>query len=505
MSVNLESDHIFADASCRILVLSSRISQAQACIYRIQNGGKRQFSPPSAITNDANTLSESPGSSGGFIKVPWTITNKYYSAVVHFAAHRIHGLSPHQVQNIPAVIFVWSQGESYKHHIERIAHDLSGCEPEVSLAIRLAPRTSSRPTSPISDDEEEHDIEIDEFLSSYGFEFIDATEKDTDGERENPRSDVWSSEIPGFERVLDALSTIMWPSMETTSKVDIRLPPSRYRESPLPDWANTSRNNSLSVVEEIIASSSEQMSTRTKAMKREMEELARWLEEDGVLQDDPWKSAASTGRMSMSPSAMESGVKPSGAEAKFGFDDDFTVFLSAPALEPPEISGRSTPDMSTGGLSPTGPHARSLYKTLSSVSNFGGSEDGKDMDDNDIDSDLPSKEEILVTSLQIFGTSKLPLPPAVETRSNTAKASNTLENDSSVISDDGLDAFASENFDAGGDRSYDMEPFDLSKVLGALQKMKAEIANMESEGERRRAAARVALGLVYGLEANTEY
>jgi len=45
------------------------------------------------------------------VKIPWTISNKYYSASVHFAAHTIHGLSPHHLQNAPAVIFVWAQGE----------------------------------------------------------------------------------------------------------------------------------------------------------------------------------------------------------------------------------------------------------------------------------------------------------------------------------------------------------------------------------------------------------
>ncbi|KAG6890597.1 hypothetical protein C0995_006573 [Termitomyces sp. Mi166 len=397
--------------------------------------------------------------------------------------------------------------QSYKHHIERIAQDLSGYEPEVCLAVRLA---SSRPTSPMSDEEEEHnDIEIDGFLSSHGFEFIDAERNaGRNGEGRNLESNAWSSEIPGIERVLDALGTIMWPSMKTTSEVDTRSPQTQEHERALLDWANISQDNSLSAVEEMTSISGKQISARTKAMKREMEELARWLEEDDALRHDPWKSAVSTGEMSMSPTAMEHGGKSFGAAGeKFGFDDDFTVFVSAPALDATEISGRSTPDAPIDGLSPTGPHAGSLYRTLGSVSDFGGSEDGKD---DDIDDELPSKEEIMATSSRIFGTSKFPLPPAVETRTNRVKTSITPEGKSSVtaaakaLSDDDLDTFATENFGADGDGSYDMEPFDLSKVLGALQEMKAEIANIEDEGERRRAAARVALGLVYGLEADAE-
>lgn len=77
----------------------------------IQSGDIRQSSPPLDNTSDASTLSDSSASSEGLIKIPWTIKNKYYSAPVHFAALRMHDLSPHQIQNIPALIFVWSQGE----------------------------------------------------------------------------------------------------------------------------------------------------------------------------------------------------------------------------------------------------------------------------------------------------------------------------------------------------------------------------------------------------------
>lgn len=313
--------------------------------------------------------------------------------------------------------------------------------------------------------------------------------------------DTNSSEIPGIERVLDALGTVMWPSMTTTSKVNIQR---RDRERALFDWAD----NSLSVVEEMTVNSGVPISPRTKAMKQEMEELARWLEEDHALQvDDPWKSAASTGGMNMASAVTDSddGDPVGATEVKFGFDDDFTVFVSAPAMDPIEISGRSTPDIHTDGLTPTGPYAGHLYRTLGSVSDLGGSEDGADAEVDDVDDELPSKEEILATSSRIFGTSKLPLPPVVDTDTNTGKVSKTSEKSSSTaaaaktLSDDDLDAFVT-----GGDASYDTEPFDLSKVLNALQEMKAEIANMEDESERRRAAARVALGLVYGLEADAE-
>ncbi|KAG6891652.1 hypothetical protein C0992_012701 [Termitomyces sp. T32_za158] len=282
----------------------------------------------------------------------------------------------------------------------------------------------------------------------------------------------------------------------------------RDRERALLEWAITSQDKSLPTVEEMTANSDVQISARTKSMKQEMEELARWLEEDHAIQDDPWKSAVSTGEMTMAPAVMDHCGKSVGAmETNFGFDDDFTVFVSAPATNPIGNSGSSTPDVHIDGLSPTGPY---LYRTLGSVSDLGGSEDGKDVEVNDIDDELPSKEEVRATSARIFGTSKLPLLPVTESDTNTVKILDTQEINPSMtaaaksLSDDDLDAFASENSGADEDGSYDMVPFDLSKVLGALQEMKAEIANMEDESERRRAAARVALGLVYGLEADAE-
>ena len=51
---------------------------------------------------------------------------------------------------------------------------------------------------------------------------------------------------------------------------------------------------------------------------------------------------------------------------------------------------------------------------------------------------------------------------------------------------------------------FEMSAFDLSRVLNALQGMKQEIAGMEDGPEKRRAAAKVALGLVYGLQVEKD-
>ncbi|KAG6857163.1 hypothetical protein H0H87_008733 [Tephrocybe sp. NHM501043] len=480
-----DTDITLYNISCRILVLAPRLSEAKSCIDRIQNRDRPQSS--TNIIGERSSTLDSNESPTGLIKIPWTIINKYYSAHSH---------------------------QSYKHHIERIAQDLSGFEPEVCLGVRLASQSSSRPASPTSEEEgvEEDDSDIDAFLSSRGFEYIDATEKKLahSVEEEDSNSDGWSTDIPGMERVLDALSTIMWPSMQSTIKDAKLLPQTRERERALLDWANTSQDHSLLEVEEVVANSNKQLSDRTRLMKREIQEFARWLEEDDAMRDDPWKSAVSSGGMSMSSTAMDFGDRPAHAmQDNFGFDDDFTVFVSAPAapvLDSAENSGRSTPDAFTESLSPlSAVPTGSYYHSLGSVSDFGGSEEGRDADGDD--DDLPTKEDIKATSSRIFGTPKFPLSPGLETRTSMVKASNASEYGSSVIANSKVspdEAYATEDFAVNGIGSYDMEPFDLSKVLGTLQEMKAEISTIDDESERRKAAARVALGLVYGLEAESE-
>jgi len=57
----------------------------------------------------------------------------------------------------------------YRHDVERVAQDLAGYKPEVCLAVR------DWGNSRESEDEDEDDSDIDSFLSSHGFEYVDAT------------------------------------------------------------------------------------------------------------------------------------------------------------------------------------------------------------------------------------------------------------------------------------------------------------------------------------------
>ena len=198
--------------------------------------------------------------------------------------------------------------------------------------------------------------------------------------------------------------------------------------------------------------------------------------------------------MSLSPmdtgSTTPFGMKdqPTG-EFSIGFEDDFTEFVSAPAVK--EEEGETTPEaigcqkqqdtfespmasgIRSGSLEPGS--ARVRYRSLGS--DFGGSDVGDEealyesLDDGDNEEDLPTKEEIRKTSAQIFGM----VPPSTK----------------------GVPAGASMAEDSDGDER--VASFDISQVMGTLQRLKSDISEMENEEERRRAAAKVALGLVYGL------
>ena len=131
-SYTMPDDIALSNISCRILVLSSSASQATSFISRtyrsilemgihstqysfsapgVQSHNGIQPTPKATEPSEENIPTNAQAPSSGLVKIPWTITNRYYSALVHFAVHALHGLSAHQIQNVPAVIFVWAKGE----------------------------------------------------------------------------------------------------------------------------------------------------------------------------------------------------------------------------------------------------------------------------------------------------------------------------------------------------------------------------------------------------------
>jgi len=165
----------------------------------------------------------------------------------------------------------------------------------------------------------------------------------------------------------------------------------------------------------------------------------------------------------VSPDAAHSGSgdpwpQPTATTTAFsGFDDDFADFVSAPS---PGATGESTSPSKETTIAPVESSAAVVADDDHEEVGFHTTEDEdyKEL----LDEDMPSTNEILLTSQRIFGQS-LAAPEEGE--------------------DDG-----------------EMGEFDLGSIMGALQSMKEEIAGMTNEEEKRKAAARVALGLVWGLE-----
>jgi hypothetical protein len=359
---------------------------------------------------------------------------------------------------------------------------LSNHEVEVSLAVRV-PCQKDDSAFDAHDDEEEDDMTVDDFLSSHGFEFVDGVpavsvhsdisadidshEDFSDGtfcSMHSPNAHFFSHcpGIPRLPRVIDALSTIVWPSMQP--KAYNRVQSTQRRPSQahtLLDWAGSGSAD----------------------IHDEMEALERWLEDDdggdggASIRNDPW-SAAVEKRTSESPQPQETLGVSSGRVPKnavFGFDDDFTAYVSASPRQKSGDDGES--ENVNAGISVPG-----SYTSLGSASDFEEDRDfdrGHDLDEqSDDDEDLPTKAEIRETSARIFGSSL----PSSRIRASTGS---------------GVDITTSP---ISPEQEHAMASLDLGSVVTALEGMKAEIAGMTDDGERRKAAARVALGLVYGLE-----
>lgn len=301
--------------------------------------------------------------------------------------------------------------------------------------------------------------------------------------------------IPNLPRVLDALSTIMWPSMKAQQK-DSKYA-QRGRDPSLFDWGNEGTyDQSSSLASDLMPSSSSDISTRAMRMQSEIEELTKWLENDvrDGDKENPWRVAARSDGIVSSPIEGDSDNFAASAEVPASkFDDDFTIFVSAPGemgMEKPKAgSGHSTPlgnEDDEDGLRP--PEGMRAYNSLGSVSDFGeGGGSGKELENprapfDDEDEDLPTRDEIYETSSRIFGKNISRSPAGFQQIYDTG---SSLELREAEVDD----------------ADYALAPFDLSRVLGTLQQMKEDISGIGDEGERRRAAARVALGLVYGLEA----
>lgn len=319
------------------------------------------------------------------------------------------------------------------------------------------------------------------------------------------------SGIPGLPRVIDALSTIMWPSLVQSEGNRNR----RSRARDLLDWAReeeeddglralVSQGDGERELEDQLFD--EAHSTKKSRMQREMEELEKWLEEDDhnssahhLRDHQAWIHPDIEGIPDSWAGVPTPTLRtPGNGDPEVGFEDDFTEFVGAPVDVVYPHQERLRPH-----------HTGTSYQSLTSMEGL-----GTGGDDCDNDPDLPSQAEIEATSRKIFGNSVLD-PPNPSHHLHPSGSSATQSHVSSshlsvpgpspallMTPDSPFSSFGHDNEDV--DDGFELGAFDLSRVLSALQGMKEEIAGMSDEGARRKAAARVALGLVYGLQKEDE-
>ena len=275
-------------------------------------------------------------------------------------------------------------------------------------------------------------------------------------------------------------------------------------------------------------------------LQRELEELERWLDEDTLSSDAharpvdgeddaiPWSTVVTPGTLSPSSSGFFESSRPTTPKA--GFDDDFASFVSASSASStaiprasseslssprsfpltstsfsstftfnPASSGRSTPafdhhaSFDTTRLAP-GESYKSLGSDIGDPDKESVSLERLSDSSDEAGQDMPSRVEIAETSRKIFGTMPLLLSPTEERGDGALYAMSALGGTPSQ-------GYPGEELDVEM-ADADLERFDLQGVLGALQGLKEEIAGMPDK-EKRKAAARVALGLAYGLDSNS--
>ncbi|KAF9485803.1 hypothetical protein BDN70DRAFT_988445 [Pholiota conissans] len=666
------------DEGCRILTISASMAGSTSFIERLQALSKSE-------SDNVDAAGPQPHPSGVTI-AHYTISNRYYTAPVHFAAYELETVYPGlfsldrgpDYKPPPALIYVWADGEPYVKHVAELSRIMAqgSYDPEVRLAVRIPPTavlSENRPNIEEAAPKDNEDIDIDSTLMSFGFEYVDATR----GHITTKSREVEDThdDIPSLPRVLDALSTVMWPSMQSSKTASATA-------RSLPGSGATSKQRELehnSIMEELLSVSGISGISRADAHSSGTQgDHNRSDDEDdadslfspyefnsnghfpgpspGLPSQKPWlsepsSSAAQTpsiqiprssryphtdGDFASSPKEIvvgspfglgvsvfgqaDSGARP----ASIGFEDDFTVFISAPAESeadksidvrgwtPLDLShagfeavgnGEETPmatafadSVVTGdslgdskGLTPAsaatafgragkGRGRGNLYRSLGSVSDFGADEsdrneytplgeeshseedtdgaeewedsaeepgeaidnweenteeweDANDFYDEDDDDDgMPTQQEILATAARIFGgvpVGSVPttsggfkkaseLPKDLPTTSKSAFSGSTTQDAANISSSsstrtqtdttptpkqsDGHAIDMEQEQDADDSEIGPAGPIDIERVFRSLQGLREEIAGVDNEEERRRMAARVALGFVYGMD-----
>ncbi|KAI0036514.1 hypothetical protein K488DRAFT_67534 [Vararia minispora EC-137] len=449
----------------RIVVLAPRADQARDLVARIKSLAGPAPSSSSIAHDDL---------------VHWTISNKYYSAAVHFRLITLAECTASALAGVPALILVSPRGEPYAQHVLNIAHHVQAAEPEVVLAVA----TGTAP--PHADDPPEGP---DAFFAEHGFEFVDAERGllSSTGDRDDDDDDDADDGIAGLERVIDALSTIMWPSM--TRSAAMQRAPTLSQQIAMLDEADLdvlrehpgadddALGAGMTEEDALAALVADQAVPLAPAHRRavEMAALERWLVENeelherelGIEQDQDRDGRDSEDRAARAdpiwtPRTATPGPSGDTHHYHHAFDDDFSAFVSAP----PAIAISTSP-----------PHPQSPAHAAAPF------------DSPQLLRPVPTGGSF--RSVSSFGTDE----PLDDAQGWVALNDSALE----------LGRFDEYEIDAAV-RAHEGEldvrdargAFDLVEVLGALASVRADVAGIGDESARRDAAAKFASEFVFG-------
>ncbi|KZV73838.1 hypothetical protein PENSPDRAFT_648596 [Peniophora sp. CONT] len=531
------------DASHTIVVLAPRDADAHALIARIKQA-------------DAPVNEE---------YVPWTISNKYYTADVRFRVVSLAQWTPSVLSGIPATIFAFQRGEPYAQHVNNIAPHVEAAAPDVVLAVGLG----SEPPHP--DDPPEGP---DAFFADAGFEYAEAAAPAAASISSTTADEDSEPGVGNLSRVIDALSTIMWPSMQRAAGSN--KPPTLGQQIAMLDEGDLEGLDAgeldadLDEEQTLAALMADQPVPLPRAQARatQMAALERWLLENEDLyeregaegHDDDASTAAGddalgqdnsytreqsaftselaaslgTSRDPWAPRFSADATPVAETPPSRGFDDDFSAFVSAPAIS---VLSESSADPQVPSLSPTASMNIPAFSTsplpesssagflapmrtggsLHSLSSFGQdeiiddatgwmalSETGSHFGDNSLRADLSELGDESSSHLAPGHSFEPGFSPFRPTRS----LSDPLEDDpldfglppapapagvasSSIPGVRGVGAGEADVRDARA-------AFDLVDVLGALASVREGVQGLDDERARRDAAARFASEFVYG-------
>jgi hypothetical protein len=370
---------------------------------------------------------------------------------------------------------------------------------------------------------------------------------------ENGEDNDDEDDVQGLSRVVDALSTIMWPTMVRKQviggKRESELRPSLFDfdgddDILLPD---DDEEATLAALMEADAVDQGAPQTRATRMRREMQALERWLVEneelheretggaDGVDDDDdgdedldedrdhehdgsgggpsplsvqvsasvapgvhvapvddPWVASSTISSSTQPPTqsialASQHSISITTPRSS-GFDDDFSAFVSAPAVS---IAGdtaaattaktSSTP-ASTTAASESIADARRLHTQTLLPSHTGGS----------------TRSAMSDLSMSDTGDD-LGVGGGYEALDDTGDGSLNFSPEHGDVDIDDGDPRPSTSGQRSGDRAAGLSdtPFNLPDILNALQTIREDVAGIEDEAERRATTARFASEFVY--------